>query len=109
VILLCGFIVERIEVDSEFFERKAEVVYDFFLFVECSQKLSGSGTQEGQLLMLQISYQELETTKPDWVPTLHMGHKVTVPDQERHKRAEELAKRKRVVSEVCTLNQKWQL
>ena len=43
-----------------------------------------------------------ETTNPDWVPTLHMGHKVTVPDQERHKRAEERAKRKRVVSEVYT-------
>jgi len=27
-----GFIVERIEVDSEFFERKAEVVYDFFVY-----------------------------------------------------------------------------
>jgi len=35
-----------------------------------------------------------------------MGHKVTVPDQERHKRAEERAKGKRVVSEVCTTKSK---
>ena len=27
-----GFIATRIEVDSEFFERKAEVVYDFFVY-----------------------------------------------------------------------------
>ena len=47
-----------------------------------------------------------ETTNPDWVPTLHMGHKVTVPDLERHKRAEERAKRKRVVSKVCTTKSK---
>ena len=40
-----------------------------------------------------------ETTDPEWVPTLHMGHKVSIPDQERHKRAEKRAKRKRVASD----------
>ena len=47
-----------------------------------------------------------EATNPDWVPTLRKGHKVTVPDQERHKRAKEQAKRKRVVSKVCTTESK---
>ena len=51
-----------------------------------------------------------ETTNPDWVPTLHMGHKVTVPDQERHKR--ELRndlKEKEWFQKFALLNQKWQL